>query len=243
MNPSYIAHKQYVRAIVNEMYPDANLNRDMFLILQPILRAEYTEKKEADELCCMVDIYEKDKKRQISLYPALSHPYQNRDVAIAGSRYGSVPASRGTPAKEYHRQLLRIEDGKKISDIGIVLHLKDYGELTKIETIKIIWDYEMGTSTILYVPSFRTPRNRENCYLLRAEVPEDWKKKAEGLEIQKDENGQCLYIQELQSNGKAHYIHYCHVELQPSPLGENIKIAGASKKFARWQKRIGGELI
>ena len=243
MNPSYIAHKQYVRAIVNEMYPDANLNRDMFLIIQPILRAEYSEENQADEMCCMVDIYDRDKKRQISLYPALSHPYQNRDVAIAGSRYGSVPASRGTPAKEYYQQLLRIEDGKKISDIGLVLRLRDYEELVKIETIKIIWDYEMGTSTILYIPSFRPPRNRENCYLLRVEVPENWKEKPKSFEVQKNENRQCLYIRENQSNGKAGYVHCCYAGLRPSPWGENIKIAGASKKFARWQKRIGGELI
>ena len=38
MNKSYVAHKEYVRGIVREIYPAANLDEDFFLILQPILQ-------------------------------------------------------------------------------------------------------------------------------------------------------------------------------------------------------------
>ena len=132
MNKSYVAHKEYVRGIVREIYPAANLDEDFFLILQPILQrnCEKIDTQKYDESCCMVNVYQTHKNKQTNIYTTEMHPFQNRRVAIAGSRYGSVRVAKNRfQSEDFEKQLLYVEGGKQVSDIGIVIRVENFDEL------------------------------------------------------------------------------------------------------------------
>lgn len=243
MNKSYVAHKEYVRGIVREIYPAANLDEDFFLILQPILQrnCEKIDTQKYDESCCMVNVYQTHKNKQTNIYTTEMHPFQNRRVAIAGSRYGSVRVAKNRfQSEDFEKQLLYVEGGKQVSDIGIVIRVENFEELQLLESIEIIWDYDMATTTLLYVPTFMLPKRKSNCYLLKAEIRDELEESrleiGETRIIRNNGNTQ-ISLRERQTNGKDHFIHYITTELSASPLGENIRIAGASKKYMKWQKR------
>lgn len=230
-------HKEYVRTVISEMYPEANLNKDIFLIVQPVFPKD-DEGHGEDGICCLVDIYRSDQKASIPLHTELSHPYQNRSVAVSGSRYGAASYRVGQE-EDFVKQLLRIEGGKKISDIGVVIRMKEFEKLQKIESVQVVWDYGFAATTQVFAIRFIAPRHCENCYFLRSEVPNDWEKPQEKcLPVAVDEaDGHAhLYIPRKQGDGREHYIHYYQAVLRPTPLGEDISIAGASKKYMKWKK-------
>ena len=157
--------------------------------------------------------------------------YTSGSVRVAKNRFQS---------EDFEKQLLYVEGGKQVSDIGIVIRVENFDELQLLESIEIIWDYDMATTTLLYVPTFMPPKRKSNCYLLQAEIRDELEESR--LEIGKTRiirnNGNTqISLRERQTNGKDHFIHYITTELSASPLGENIRIAGASKKYMKWQKR------
>ena len=198
-------------------------------------------KEEATEIAvkCLKDVGLPEKLYQKSPFELSGG--QKRRVAIAGSRYGSVRVAKNRfQSEDFEKQLLYVEGGKQVSDIGIVIRVENFDELQLLESIEIIWDYDMATTTLLYVPTFMPPKRKSNCYLLKAEIRDELEESR--LEIGKTRiirnNGNTqISLRERQTNGKDHFIHYITTELSASPLGENIRIAGASKKYMKWQKR------
>lgn len=236
------AHKEYVRQIVREMYPKANLDKDIFLILQFIIQSEtYIPKSrgredEKENLNVMIYIYENEGKNREDTWKAVyalpTFPFQNRDLAIAGIRYGVQP--KRTDAKiirNYGEYLLQLEGGKKISDIGIVLKIPSIAKLKTIKWVDVIWDVSgYSTASERYYIEKVESRKGANAYLLKTHTAVNWLY-AEALQMDKDK-----YSYEEQSTGQPHHMFMHAVTLEPSVLGENMEIAQNSKKFRAWVK-------
>ncbi|MCC8164203.1 MAG: hypothetical protein LIO86_13820 [Lachnospiraceae bacterium] len=245
-------HRMYIHEVVQEMYPRADLGRDVFLIIQSIIALDQVirDEKEA-EVTCMVDLYERNQEERTALYTVPVHPFQHRGTAIAGSRYGAKRIPPGMTPLNFAQQLLRIEAGKKVTDIGLVIHMKSYEELKEIETVRVIWDYDVAATSMLYAVEFEKPEDAGNCYLLKSDVPHDWDRVIPGkprvyLEEQEwEETGSDemhLFCYDFQKTGLPHYVHYYRKKLKALPLGADMEIAGNSVKYRKWVRKRGGEI-
>ncbi len=240
MEKNMLLHKLYVQSIVRETYPDADFENDLFLIIQTILPVKFEDVgDEADEITCLIDIHYRDSKEYIPLYTVPTHPFYNRDIAMAGHRYASKDRKRlaqATPST-YPYSLLKQDKGKKVSDIGLVIRVKSIKELADIAGVSIIWDYNAGTTTMLYRLTFLPPQPGCNCYFLRSIIPEDWGNGDVRPGVYGGDQSGVYYCQ-IQPNGDFHHMHYFRDALEAEPLGENLTIAQNSKKFKQYAKKM-----
>lgn len=251
-------HREYVRQKVREIYPNADLDNDYFLILQCMIQTvdeipkAISRKAEAEKetLNCLIYVYEKEIIPKTNppvnwraVYPAITYPYPQRTQALAGVRYNADDVSADNDT--YDKHLLKIEQWKEVCDLGVVLRFRSLAELKRTNRIDVIWDCTgYGTVTMIHNIKFCSPsKARENCYHLVSYVPgqDGW---IQDQEIPKEKRTGVLYnykrqhikLSEEKSIEQPHHIYRDKKTLIASVLGENIDIASQSNKFKKWVK-------